>query len=378
MRENKISFKQKNIIKNNINLLSLSSIIFILSAPTVYAQTITQPVNINGGSQSFDGESLNINATGIPAIQVKNGTLSITGSDFLLHSDKEALKVSGSSDVTIVGTPGKNATLTSTASNGNTVNLLNTAKLTLDDVTIHGIGDSASGKGATALVAHGNYNSLSAELTLINSEIIATNMRAISARDVSFKADNFKIITGKDADISKTHLFGLNAENQNLISLSNGSIETWTNYSNGLNAVMDYQDTSVERLTVNNLKITTHGGNAVGSENINTRTSITGSDIITHGTGGHGVAASNGGVAGWAPSHVTVTDTNITTNSRQAYGFVATTYSVINGKGVTINTSGESGVGVYSQGSGRINVSDNSSIKTSGVGAHAVAVMFRL
>ncbi|GAA0614101.1 autotransporter outer membrane beta-barrel domain-containing protein [Paenochrobactrum glaciei] len=375
MQVNTISDKQKNIIQNNIKLLSLSSIVFILSTPAVYAQTITQPVNINGGSQSFDGEHLNINATGVPAIQVKNGTLSITNSDFILHSDKEALKVSGSSNVTIIGASGKNATLTSSAVNGNTVNLLNTANLTLDGVTIHGVGSGASGKGATALVAHGNYNSMSAELTLLNSEIIATNVRAISARDVTLKADNFKIVTGKDADASKTHLYGLHAENKNFINLSNGSIETWTNYSNGLNVVMDYDDSTIERLTVNNVKIITHGGNAVGSENINTRTSITGSDILTHGTGGHGVAASNGGVASWAPSHVTVKDTNISTNGRQAYGFVATTLSKIYGRGVTINTTGESGVGVYSQGSGRINVSDNSSITTSGKGAHAAAVM---
>ena len=373
--------QRNNIIRDSVKRLSLSSIVLLLSAPAVSAQTITQPIIVNGSSTptSLVNEVIDIDTSGNSAIQVKNGSLSITDSDFTLQSDKIAVELAAGSDVTIIGAAGRNASITSTNSSGYAVNMQYAAKLTLDGVNILATGDINSGIGATGVVVFGTYNQVNAELNLSNSIINTINVRAMSVRDSIINANNFSITTGRDPQTgmiaAKTHLYGVNAEEKNFIDLSDGYIETWTNYSTGINTFMDFSDTSVERLKVKNVQVVTHGNNATGIDNIATRSSITGGSVLTHGIGAHGIGASNGGSSSFQPSHVAVTGTKITTNGRQAYGLVATTSSDIQAKAVSIITSGESAAGVYSQGTGRINVSDGSTITTSGEGAHGVAVM---
>ncbi|WP_438357195.1 hypothetical protein, partial [Cellulomonas iranensis] len=73
---------------------------------------------------------------------------------------------------------------------------------------------------------------------------------------------------------------------------------------------------------------------------------------------------------------VTLTGTKITTEGESAYGIVATTKSTIDGRGLTISTSGESAIGARSHGTGMVTLSQGTAIKTAGDYAHGAAVTF--
>lgn len=374
------SASKNNIIKNNIKILSLSTILLLLNSGHLNAQTITTPIVINGTNPPpYSSEDININAVDEEAIKVGNGTLEIKNSHVSLQSNKDTVKLTKDANVTLQSAPGKKASIISTSVTGRAINASGKTTLNVDGFNIIANGTAQSGIGTSAVAVSGSYNQQNANFTLNNSQITTMNLRGISVGDSVFNANNFKITTGRDADSgelsTKKNLHGINASYKNQITLTNGSIETYTANSVGINFTMDDTDTTTERARVTNVNIVTYGSNATGIDNINTRSSITGGSITTYGIGGHGIGSSNGGVSGWAPSHVTVNRTKITTNGDKAYGLVATTASVINAKGVSITTSGASGVGAYSQSTGRVNISDNSSITTSGEGAHAVAAM---
>lgn len=373
------SVLKKNIIKNNIKILSLSTILLFLNSGHLSAQTITTPIVVNGTNRPLNNEDININAVDKEAIKVGNGTLEIRNSHVTLESNKDTVKLTKDANVLLQSAPGKKASIISTSVTGRAINASGKTTLNIDGFNIIANGTDKSGIGATAVVISGSYNDQNAYFDLNNSQINTANLRGISVANSVFNANNFQITTGRDEATgeisSKKNLYGINASNQNQITLTNGTIETHTANSVGLNFVMDNLDTSIERARVTNINIVTHGSNATGIDNINTRASITGGSITTNGIGGHGIGASNGGVNGWASSVVAVNGTKITTNGDKAYGLVATTASSIDAKGVNITTSGASGVGAYSQSTGRINISDNSSITTSGEGAHAVAAM---
>ena len=370
----------KNIIKNNIKILSLSTIVLLFNAQYIAAQTINTPVTVNpGDSFSHSNASIVINAVGKEAIKVSGGSLQIQNSDVSLESDTNTILVNKKGSLTLTGTAGKAATILSTSASGRAIYANGETTVKIDGFNIIATGTENSGMGTTGVIVRGTYNKVDANFDLLNSQISTVHVRGLSIADSHFNASSFKITTGRDEATGviseKKNLYGINAENQNIITLTNGSVETYTANSTGINFVMDIGDTSVERAKVTNVAVITHGSNATGIDNINTRSSINGGSILTYGTGAHGIGASNGGVDSWAPSHAAVTGTKITTNGRQAYGLVATTKSDIQAKAVNITTTGASGVGVYSQGTGRINVSDNSTITTSGEGAHAVAAM---
>ena len=370
----------KSIIKNNIKILSLSTIVLFFNAHELIAQTITAPITISGGTPvNHTNETIDIGVSGREAIKVGNGSLVIQNSDVSLKSDTNTILVTKGGSLTLTAAAGKTATILSTSPSGRAVYGNGETILNINGFNIIAAGPEDSSVKASAILVKGTYTKTDARLDLHNSQVSTVHGSGLNVADITLNASNFKITTGRDeatGTISdKKNLYGINAENQNFITLTNGTIETYTANSMGINFVMDANDTSIERAQITNVNIITHGNNATGIDNINTRSSINSGSILTNGIGAHGIGASNGGVAGWAPSHVGVTGTQITTNGRQAYGLVATSYSDIQAKAVHITTSGASGVGVYSQSSGRINVSDNSTITTSGEGAHAVAVM---
>lgn len=371
---------KKNIIKINIKLLSLSTIVFIINSNSIFAQTITAPIVVDSSNTPilYNNEIIDIDATGTEAIKVGNSKLSITNSVVTLKSDKTTINIKTASDVTISGADGASNTVISTASSGQAIVLNGASTLTIDGLKVIAAGDSSSGIGATAFSANGVYNQVNATLNLSNSQIHTVNVRALSVRDNNVTAKNFSITTGRDeatGDLSaKKHLYGINAESKNILNLTNGDIKTWTDGSNGINLAMDVDDTSVERAKINNINVATRGNNATGIDNINTRSAIYGGKILTYGIGAHGIGASNGGVSSWAPSHVSVAQMQVTTNGRQAYGLVATTNSDIQAKGINITTTGESAAGIFSQGTGLINISEGSQIITSGEGAHGAAI----
>ncbi len=367
-------------MNNNIKILSLSTIIFFSYTHNIFAQTINSPIVINNNdSEIYTDKTIDINATGKEAIKVSGGSLQIQNSDVHVVSDANTILINKKGSLTLTGAAGKTATIVSTSASGRAIYANGETTVKIDGFNILATGAENSGMGTTGVIVRGTYNKGDAKFDLLNSQISTVHVRGLSVADSTLNASNFKITTGRDeatgAISEKKNLYGINAENKNIITLTNGFVETYTANSTGINFVLDESDTSVERANITNVSVTTHGSNATGIDNINTRSSINGGSILTHGAGSHGIGASNGGVDSWAPSHVAVNGTQITTNGRQAYGLVATTKSDIQAKAVNITTSGVSGVGVYSQGTGRINVSDNSTITTSGEGAHAVAAM---
>lgn len=341
-----------------------------------------------------------------PAVWVTNGSLTITNSDVEFLSEgraANALRVESYSSaapsvVRIVGTEGKSARLVATGAAGSVVSLSgNKSSLYLENVEIIGTGEgrlgiltldesqlSVIGSSIVAdeigISMQGKYGSTAASILVDNTKITTSNGSGIFAMSGTLIANNFDIRAGWDANTNSPttsrDVYGVNASSNSDTILTNGRIETWGDYGNGIFAANNSSDTSQVKLRLDGVDIVTHGINATGIENTNVRSVINGGSIQTYGLGGHGVGASNGGVAGWAPSHVTLTNTKILTEGESAYGLVATTMSTIDGSGLTIGTSGTSAIGARSHGTGRVILSGGTSIITTGDYAHGTAVTF--
>ncbi|GAA5623394.1 hypothetical protein Brsp04_03289 [Brucella sp. NBRC 12952] len=390
-------------------LLGVSS----LAMGLVLAPANAQQIRVGSGQESvIDNGEARAHTTGVAgqldaaAVWVTNGTLAITNSDVDFLSEgraAEALRVesyssSAPSVVRIVGAPGKTARLVATGVAGNVVNLSgDRSSLHLENVEIIGtgagrrgiltMGESQLSLIGSSIVAddigismQGKYGSTAASTLVENSSITSYNGAGISAMSGQLIANNFDIRAGfnpvNDATTTSRGAYGINANSNSNVILNNGRIETFGDYGNGIFAANDSSDTRQVKLQVDNVDIITHGSNATGIENIHVRSVINGGSIHTYGLGGHGVGSSNGGVASWAPSHVTLTGTKITTEGESAYGLVATTKSTIDGRGLTISTSGESAIGARSHGTGMVTLSQGTAIKTAGDYAHGAAVTF--
>lgn len=390
-------------------LLGVSS----LAMGLVLAPANAQQIRVGSGQESvIDNGEARAHTTGVAgqldaaAVWVTNGTLAITNSDVDFLSEgraAEALRVESYSSsvpsvVRIVGAPGKTARLVATGVAGNVVNLSgDRSSLHLENVEIIGtgagrrgiltMGESQLSLIGSSIVAddigismQGKYGSTAASTLVENSSITSYNGAGISAMSGQLIANNFDIRAGfnpvNDATTTSRGAYGINANSNSNVILNNGGIETFGDYGNGIFAANDSSDTRQVKLQVDNVDIITHGSNATGIENIHVRSVINGGSIHTYGLGGHGVGSSNGGVASWAPSHVTLTGTKITTEGESAYGLVATTKSTIDGRGLTISTSGESAIGARSHGTGMVTLSQGTAIKTAGNYAHGAAVTF--
>jgi len=363
-----------NLVRNHKKTFLLSSLIIFVGSGGAIAQEITQPIILNSGSQEISGQIINISSDSNPAINIKNSTLTIDSSDLNLESGKYTVQAGVGATVSITGQEGRLALVAATDKDGSAVYGQNNSNISLRNLTITTVGTSSVG-----VISRGTFGSLNATLNLSDSIIKTVSGRGVVVSDSTAFAESFNISTGWDESVSapssKNHLFGVYAENKNFLTLNNGRIETWTANSIGINAVMDYTNSDIERLRVKDVNIITHGNNATGIDSINTRSFIKGGSIMTYGAGSHGIGSSNGGSSSFVPSHVVVQGTTITTSGRQAYGLVATSSSDIRAAGVSIATSGESGVGVYSQATGRIDLTGSSTIRTTGLGGHGVAAM---
>ncbi|WP_191907300.1 autotransporter outer membrane beta-barrel domain-containing protein [Ochrobactrum quorumnocens] len=390
-------------------LLGVSS----LAIGLVLAPANAQQIRVESGQESvIDNGEARAHTTGAAgqldaaAVWVTNGTLTITNSDVDFLSEgraAEALRVesyssSAPSVVRIVGASGKTARLVSTGLAGNVINLSgDRSSLYLENVEIIGtgagrrgiltMGESQLSLIGSSIVAddigismQGKYGSTAASTSVENTSITSFNGAGISAMSGQLIANHFDIRTGfnplTNATTTSRGAYGINANSNSNVILNNGRIETFGDYGNGIFAANDSSDTSQVRLQVDNVDIITHGINATGIENIHVRSVVNGGSIHTYGLGGHGVGSSNGGVAAWAPAHVTLTGTRITTEGESAYGLVATTKSTIDGRGLIISTSGESAIGARSHGTGMVALSQGTTITTTGDYAHGAAVTF--
>lgn len=390
-------------------MLSVSVIVLAATATPVIAQQIRVTAGQERIIENSDAHAHTTSANGqldAPAVWVTNGTLTITNSDIDLVSEgraAEALRIesyrsSAPSTVRIVGADGKAARLVATGAAGNVVNIYGDGSsvylenveivgsgtgrrgiLTMDETHLSLIGSSVVAD-EVGISMQGKYGSTSASIFVDDTRITTTTGAGISAMSGTLTANNFDIRTGwnaaTNAPTTSRGAYGINANTNSDTTLSNGRIETWGDYNNGIFAANNTSDTSKVKLRADGVDIVTHGTNATGIENINVRSVINGGSILTYGLGGHGVAAGNGGVNSWAPSHVTISGTKITTEGESAYGLVATTRSTIDASGLIIKTSGESAIGARSHGTGRILLSGGTSITTSGDYAHGAAVTF--
>ncbi len=340
------------------------------------------------------------------AVWVRSGKLTITSSDVDLKAEgraASALRIdaygsAGPGVVTIIGKEGSTARLSATGVYGSVVSMSGKgSSLYLENVEVTGL--SQDGRGILTMdgsslslvnstvesygigvTMQGDYGVRSASTFIDGSTIRTYHGTGIHASNGTLVAQNFSVTAGWDAVANQPTTFGsaygVNANNNSNVTLTNGRIETWSNYGNGIFAANNSSDTSEVRLRLNNVDIITHGDNATGIENIQVRSVINGGSIHTYGLGGHGIGSSNGGVAGWAPAHVTLNGTKITTEGISGYGLVATTTSTIDAKGVEIVTKGESAIGARSHNTGRITLSDGTRILTEGAYAHGAAVTF--
>lgn len=392
-----------------ICMLSVSALVLGTATSSVAAQQI----RISSGEERVvDNAEAHAHTTAAngqldaPAVWVTNGALSVTNSDVDFLSEgraAEALRVESYSSaapsvVKIVGAEGKSARLVATGVAGNVVNLSGDgSSLYLENVEIIGTGEGrrgilTMGESQLSLIGstikaddigismQGKYGSVAASIFVDNTKITTSNGAGISAMSGKLTVNNFDIRAGWNANTNapttSRGAYGINANSNSDTTLTNGRIETWGDYGNGIFAANNSSDTSQVKLRVDGVDIVTHGINATGIENINVRSVINGGSIHTYGLGGHGVGASNGGVGGWAPSHVTLTGTKIKTEGESGYGLVATTMSTIDGRGLTIDTSGTSAIGARSHGTGRVTLSGGTSITTAGDYAHGAAVTF--
>lgn len=389
-------------------MLSVSALVLAAAFPVA-----AQQIRVTSGEERVieNGEA-HAHTTSVngqldsPAVWVTNGTLTVTNSDVDLLSEGRAANVlrvesyssAAPSVVRIVGVEGKSARLVATGVAGSVVSLSgDKSSLDLENIEVIGtsegrlgiltMGESQMSVIGSSIVTdkigismHGKYGSTAASTLVDNTEITTSNGAGIFAMRGTLNANNFDIRAGwnanNNAPTTSRDAYGVNANSNSDTTLTNGRIETWGNYGNGIFATNNLSDTSQVKLRLDGVDIITHGMNATGIENINVRSVINGGIIQTYGLGGHGVTAGNGGVAGWAPSHVTITDTKIATEAGSAYGLVATAMSTIEGRGLIIDTRGTSAIGARSNSTGRVTLYGGTSITTAGDYAHGAAVTF--
>ncbi|WP_079211036.1 autotransporter outer membrane beta-barrel domain-containing protein [Brucella pituitosa] len=392
-----------------LSLCGVSLPILALSTLSAFAQQI---VVGDGQEKIYDDTSVyahttaNAGSSDAAAVFVENGTLSIKNSKVKLQSDgraAEVLKIGGyssspSSRVTIWGSEAMPAEIIATGDFGDVISLSDQGSiLDLQHVKIEGLGPERRAiltmgeselslrnsdilVGGDGIRMQGKYGSTAASVSVEDTTITSLNGGGIRAQNGSLKASNFIIRSGFDAATNtittNQDTYGVSANTYSDVTLTNGYIETWGRFGTGVEGSNNTSDTSQVKLRMDNVDIITHGNNATGADNINIRSVINGGSIHTYGRGSHGVGSSNGGVASWAPSHVTLTGTRITTEGESAYGLVATTKSTIDGRGLIISTSGESAIGARSNSTGRVMLSQGTAIKTAGDYAHGAAVVF--
>lgn len=338
-------------------------------------------VLINDGFLNISGSTVNIKSEGPIAkgIEVYNFTKNGIGVKIVSDKDNRAQ----------IAATGRNATAVGVGGNKTSLYLENA------DVTASGIGSTGIyGTGETSFTLinttvnandlgvdiGGNYKQGDASLVLEGTTVKSINGSGVRVLNGTMTANNFSITSGWDSTTgtatTSSNVHGINANSNSVVTLSNGYIETWSKFGDGIFATNDYTDTSEVKLRLSNVDIVTHGDNASGIEHINVRSVVEGGSIHTYGFGSHGVGAGNGGVAGWQPSHATLLGTKITTEGESAYGLVAASTSTIDAQNVNITTSGDGAIGARSDTTGRVILSNGSSITTSGVNAYGAAATF--
>ena len=394
-------------------LFGVSLLVLALMPAHAFAQ---QVVVKNGEESVIENGDVNAHTTAdrgsttANAVVVNDGYLDIRGSTVKILSEgagANAIELNNyynnGGGIKIVGDKDNRAQISTTGSNATAVwvsgnqTVGSRASLHLENTDIRAsgvgaIGISSSGESSVTLIGStvnasgmgvdvsGSYKKGNASLVLEGTDIHSINNSGIRVMDGTMRANNFNITSGWDSGTGMpaaiNNAYGINANSRSYITLTNGRIETWAKFGNGIWAANDHTDTSDIRLRLSNVDIITHGENAPGIDHINVRSVIEGGSIYTYGFGSHGIGAGNGGVAGWAPSHVTLAGTKITTEGESAYGLVATTTSTIDAHGVNITTSGDGAIGARSHSTGRVTLSNGSSITTSGANAYGAAATF--
>ena len=369
----------------------------IIALGLVSVEAVAEQLIVNSGQTythtskngpfSYEHDSTVSGSTG-STVSVNNGAIDITDTDINIvktgTGSGSALYVQSQfynpATVKIIGKDKDNSVL---SSNTATVYVSGSgANVWLENVQII----STSEYNDAGLYSNGAH-----DITLINSSVdsvgiglhiygntAATSLATLDGVTITSRKSYGVYAINATLDASNFEInslgYGVNANSNSDVTLTDGKITTTGQYANGIHAANDSSNTQNVKLKVNNVDITTYGDSAAAIENIHVRSVINDGSVTTYGYGAHGITAGNGGSAAWVGSHVTVTGTNINTFGESGYGLVATTKSVINAHGAAIVTEGDYAIGARSHGTGRVNLFDGTTIQTSGYGAHGAAI----
>ena len=384
------------------NLCLASSACFVFYSGSAYA--LNTPIIVSDGDViTLANENINISTTdNTSPIKLKGGSLSIFDSIVLLNTtanNTPALFIETSGyapkTLTILGSATNKVHFTTSGEYSHAVSVFgNMNNVSLDYAQISALGRASRGisvngtdnkvsiKNSTIVSdgvgVYANVSSGRSEINLSDTQITAINGFALHLLGANFTGTNFSITTGKDpatgAVTSGSYSsYGVNANWFTKVTLDTGNITTWGQYAHGVWIVGKYNNYNADILDAKNIAIRTHGDRASGVEASGRKAKISNSVIHTSGSAASGLAAGNGG-SGTTGGFIDVYNSEIKTEGANSAGILADVYSTINAYGTKITTSGESAVGARSNASGRVNLTDGSSVVTTGDNAHGAYI----
>lgn len=237
-------------------------------------------------------------------------------------------------------------TLTTTAMNGNTI-------------TTHGDNSSAinasnTGAADTALAVN-SANSTYSSTGKNSSAIVSSGAYVVSYNDKISGATN-----------------GMLLQNGSLIEVTNGTITA----GEGAGIAIDSQATKVSSLTTQDTSVSTTGANSIGVKiGVNTKATLTNTDISTVGSSSRGLVIDNIGAVANPSSLIKVVGGSIKTTGNSSNAVVVQNASQVSLSGVAVETGsaidptlGFSSYGVLADATGNASLT-GSSITTHGLGS---------
>ena len=341
-----------------------------------------------------------------------------TTNSFGVYADS-GFSISSPNDLTI-HTTGDNGSA-AVAQDGGVFNFSNI------DITTNGLNSNGlfslrdtsniTGTGTTKIVVSGTssagvFASGGGDINLNTSDITTenTNSFGLYAKDAGSTITS----TGATAILTKlSGSSGVNAESGGVINLTDVSVTTQDNNSTGLIAQgSGSKITSTGVTTVNTsgttahgalaqtgavlnlgqVNVTTTGGDATGIYAINTGSVITATGMATINTAGtraHGVHTQLSGVVNLADANITTTGSAsavyafggtinstgtiiVHSSASNGHGIRANNSGVVNILNSDVTTTGENGYGLTATGSGKINVTGDTTVNTSGPGSMGI------
>ncbi|QHM77549.1 Outer membrane protein IcsA autotransporter [Mixta theicola] len=332
---------------------------------------------LNNGKLTVDGVTLKNDGsaspgvTGIAVVNIESGQLDMKNSSVITNAQTAyGIKSIGDSIINITDSE---ITMGNVASNA--IDLSGNTKLTADNLTINA--NSATSRG---LLINDAGVSVDLKNSTINFNDPTNNyVAAIEQNAGSLVADNLTInnkgvVSGIVIDGGNSHQVSQSRISNSNISVDGGNALTVSNASvtlNNVNASSARDNSNVLDLyadghaDINGGSYSSTGNNAniIWLASADSSLTIKNATLSSSGNGSHALNADSAGAD--------ATSVNIFTKGEKSYGFYTTKAS--SGTDLTIETTGKTGVGVFSAGGGYLTLKD-STITTRGENAYGAAV----